>query len=139
MFKYLKTLNSDSHPSEIISVKALSGDDDLCIVKAGAIASVSYGEICSTYSSSTPMYLTVDSKPKEAEQYIKCIRIFPGMLFEVDVAPDVDTGNYQIGSLCDAMADDTGKGAYITTDGEFRFEITDVSNLSNGKVTVVAI
>ena len=139
MFKYLKTLNNDSHPSEIYSFISPAGDDNFAEVKSGTIVSVTFGEISPTYTSATPLYLAISSKKKTEEAYVKCLRLAPGMVLEADIDPESEPTSFFIGAICDAMEDITGKGAFLTRDGQTVFEIIDISNIENGKVSVVII
>jgi len=98
MFKYIKTLNNNSHPTEMISVFSGNENENHYAVKAGSIVSVSYGEILPTYDNTMFKYLTLSSKNEGEAKYIKCIRLFPGMVLEADTDPDSDAELFFIGA-----------------------------------------
>ena len=139
MFKYIKTLNNNSHPTEIISVFSGNDNENYYAVKAGSIVSVSYGEILPTYDNTSLKYLTISSKNEREAKYIKCIRLLPGMVLEADTDPNSDAELFFVGALCDAMVDNTEKGAFLTRDGNPNFEIIDATGAEHGKVKVVVI
>ena len=139
MFKYLKTMNTNSHPTEIQSFLSPSIDESFGAVKAGSVISVVSGEVALNYVPTTPMYYAISSKRCEESVDVKCWRIFSGMVFEVDIEPGVDASEFSVGTTCDALPDETGKGVYVSCGGLPRFEIIDDSKINNGKVTVVVI
>ena len=139
MFKYLKTANSDFHPAEIYSFISPASENESGEVRCGSMVSVSFGEISQSYTGSTPMYLAITSKKYNESKQVKCIRLTSGMILEADVDPGMDSSSFFLGAVCDAMEDLTGKGAYLTRDGNANFEIIDISNISKGKVTVIVI
>ena len=139
MFKYLKNLNNDSHPTEIYTIRASATEEPFGEIKAGSIVSVAYGEIATLYTPSRPKYLALTSKDYSETAQIKCIRVSSGMVFEADIDPDTEASSFRLGDLCDAKEDSTNKGVYITIGGNSNFEIIDNSNIKNGKITVVAI
>ena len=85
------------------------------------------------------MYLAITSKKYNESKQVKCIRLTSGMILEADVDPGMDSSSFFLGAVCDAMEDMTGKGVYLTRDGNANFEIIDISNISKGKVTVIVI
>ena len=139
MFKYLRTLNSDRHPTEIHSVISHASEDEIGTVKAGTIVSVAYGEIFECRSD-TPLYLALNSKSKNEEKYINCIKLSSDMVLEADVDSNVSTSDLVIGALCTILSDASGKGATVTvSEGYGAFQIIGNENAKNGKVTVVVI
>ena len=140
MFKYLRTLNNSSHPTEVVTYIGYEGDANNNTINAGTIVSIVFDEVSTDYTQSLPMYLALTSKPKHIAKEIKLIRILSGMVLEADIEPDTDISNYPLGSICDALPDNTGKGTYVTNQGIGKFEVIDNSEVEKkGKVTVVVI
>ena len=139
MFKYLKTANSEFHPTEIYSFPSPESENESGEVKYGSLVSVTFGEIAQSYTGSTPLYLAISSKKYNESKEVRCIRLASGMILEADIDTSMDSSYFFLGAMCDAMEDMTGKGVYLTRDGNANFEIIDTSNVDKGKVTVIVI
>lgn len=139
MFKYLRTVNNDSHPTEISLIHAPVRDNIGGSVRAGTIISADNGRMTDMYNSQFPKYLALTSKTYQEDDYVKCIRITKGMVLEADLDPNTVLSEVQLNSLCDITLDDYDKGAYLQVNLGPIFEIIDDSNKKNGKITVVVI
>ena len=139
MLKYLKTLNSSNHPTEIFSFISPAGEDATSGVKAGTVISLTFGEVSPVYTPQTPLYLAITSKSYTKTDYVKCIKLTSGMVLEAEIEADVDLSNFHVGAICDLVEDMHSKGAFLTRDGYENFEIIDNSNVENGTVTVVVL
>ena len=139
MFKYLKTLYSSTHPTETMEFISNYSEENYQGIKRGAIISIEYEEVSPMLNTQLPLYLALNSKNSGEQKMIKCIRILPGMIFEADIDPNAEANNFYIGVTCDVKLDETNQGAYLTRDGDPRFEVINNSGVTKGKVTVIAI
>ena len=140
MFKYLRTLNSDSHPTEIYSF--FSPKSEHGAVNAGTLISLSFGEVASTTDREASLYLAISSKGKDEDAYVKCIKLCSGMVFEADIDSDDEPSGLYVGARCTTSMDLTFKGAYATTLAEASqviFEILEITDFDNGKAIVAVI
>ena len=139
MFKYLRTANSDNHPTEVVEFFAYSNGGADCVMPAGAIFSTEEGMVQLSCNTTQPLYLSLTSKGKDEEAYIKCIPVLKNMIFEASLAPEEDENIVFNGSLCYLHFDETGKGIGLTITLEIEdalFEVIDTSNIKNRKITV---
>ena len=137
MFKYLRTLNSDNHPTEIFSLLSHTSEDDSESVKAGSIFSISYGKISEPLENAA-LYLALNSKSKDEEKVIKCIKLSTDMLLEGDIDTNTEGSSFDMGSVCNILIDMAEKGIKLTpADGGYGvFQVVSNENISNGKVIV---
>ena len=139
MFKYLRTINNDNHPTEISLIHAPVRDNIGGSVRAGTIISANNGIMRDMYDGQFPRYLALTSKTYTEDKYVKCIRITHGMVLEADLDPSTILGEVEVNSLCDITLDDYDKGAYLQVNLAPVFEIIDDSNKKNGKITVLVV
>jgi len=139
MFKYLKTANSNCHPGEIVEFYAYNSDAEDAEVPVGSIFSIEEGMVQLSCNTSSPLYLALNGKKNDEEAYIKGLPILSDMIFEAPLAPNEEAEIVFKGSLCYLYTDKTGKGigvAITLSRDEATFEVLDISNIKNRKITV---
>ena len=139
MFKYLRTLNTEFHPTSVELFLSPANEDELDGCSAGTICSVSDGTLTPYYKSGTVMYLTLIEKEEDTERTVSCIRLTSNMVLEADVMPDADSSKLGIGAAVSLGYDDDSKAVGISTEGTPRFEVIDNSAIMDNKVTVAVL
>ena len=126
MFKYLRTLNSNSHHSTVEVFPLSDEENELDAVESGSIVNLFAGKICTNIISGRPLYLVVEQEKNSRN--VKCIRILPGMVIEGTIYPTMNANLVTKGMLLDIYPEDSERGIYFHDDGEPRFEIIDESD-----------
>ena len=137
MFKYLRTDNSDSHPTEIHTIFLEASDMPNSEVPEGSIFNLLAGEIEQVYNYHAPMFLALTGKKYNETAYVKYIPISQNMIFEAPIAKGEDSESFINGTVCDVgINEETGKGLFITLEGGMSFIIVDDSRRKEGFVSV---
>ena len=142
MFKYLKTADSDFHPSEVIELFAYDSGGDDAEVPEGSLICIEEGMVRLDCIHGMPLYLALTGKKLRGEGYIKCTPVLSNMIFEATIDPDEDPSIFFVGSMCRIFCDQSCKGIGVTVELNFEraaFRIIDISNIKNGKVTVIKL
>ena len=139
MFKYLRNINHSSNPTEVYSIFSPAIDARDGGVNAGSIVTLTEGAIGAELDTTAPMFLAISSKKPGENKEIKCIKISAGMLFEADIDASIDIDYLFCGGYCGPAPDATQKGVTVAFTGEQLFEIIDITNARNGKITVAAV
>ncbi len=140
MFKYLRTLNTEFHPTVVEFFVSPTEEYLPDSIEKGILCSVNNSYLSCFYSTEKSMYLSISTKEENETQKVKCMRLSPGMVLEADVTEDADKSKLGIGSLaCCGYDGDTKVVGVSTGDGKKIFEVIDDSNIQNNKVTVVII
>ena len=142
MFKYLRTLNTEFHPTVVEFYVSEMIEGFMDHIERGNIVSLSEGKISGYYIDGQPLYLTLESKNDDETKTIKCMRLTPNMILECDLGPEASASNIYVGSLLDVAVDVDSKAVGVElaeNAGAARFEALDTSELSDGKLTVVII
>ena len=137
MFKYLKTENNSCHPSEVITMLFNAGDEPHYEIPAGCIFNmVLGGNIEPEYNGNTALFLAITGKKQTETAYVKCLPILKDMVLEGPISPDEDADLFRVGSVCDLVAIENGKGTYITLNAGPLFVIVDDSRRNEGFVSI---
>ena len=139
MFKYLRTLNTEFHPTVVDFYVSPKDDNYPDHVDAGMIVSISDGKITNCFIASKPMYLALTGKQDNEEKPVKCIRLFPGMVLEADISAEANKNSITIGATVGIAENVDFKGIDISADATAKFEVIDDYNKANGKATVVVL
>lgn len=138
MFKYLKTLDNSTHPSDIYTFSySPEAFADGFSVSAGTIIAIVYGEICTSFSYDLPLYLVIAVENDGATA--KCIRLSSGMVIEGSLYSGVELDFIRPGYLVALHTDGYEKGVTFTDAGEKKFELMDTSRKESGIVTAVVL
>lgn len=131
MFKYVKTIGAHcgAPEPELFAINNASN------MPAGCLCELLNGRITSSDNDGKSKFITLERKvANDGKTKIKCIRVLPGMLFDVDF--DGDTANAPAGDFVSPALDDEG---FLTLceEGGTNIEVVDTSKYNNtGKITV---
>ncbi len=138
MFKYLRSLNTEFHPTVVDVTAGGTDPNTFDVITPGSLITINDGVATPQCSIDKTFYLALSSKNENEEKKVKCMRISSGMVFEADISPDCNTKrlffgtHMELGPHVNSFVNDLtfciGKGM---------FEVLDTSNVRNGKVTVV--
>ena len=124
MFKYIRTLNTTATP-EIMYVKTGA---DFAIVEGALFTVDEYGYAINMLSEFKPYYLALEEKVQDdTKTKIRCMRVSPDMLFEVDVFSDENTG-VATGICVSIATDENSCYAKATLSSGSQLEIIDPNN-----------
>ena len=94
MFKYLKTIGAHTCAPEPEHIRVKTAT----VIKSGALCEMVDGYISSSYTEGKSKFIALEEKAAGVyKRSIKCIRVLPGMLFEVAFIGEVN--NIPAGSL----------------------------------------
>lgn len=136
MFKYLRTENCSTHPTEIVSLFFEAGDEAYHEIPEGTVFSTITGELEDQYNPSTAIFLALTGKKRNEAAYVKCLPILPNMIFEASISKGEDINFFVNGAVCDVLPDENGKGSSVTTNEGAEFVIIDDSSRGKGFVTI---
>ena len=140
MFKYLRTLNTEFHPTVVEFFVSPTNEAIPDSIEKGILCSLNNSYLSCFYSPDKPMYLSLGTKREDETKKVKCMRLSSGMVLEADVTEGADKSQLGIGSLaCLGYDIDTKVVGVSTGDDLKKFEVIDNSNIENNKVTVVII
>ena len=140
MFKYLRTLNTEFHPTVVEFLLSPQEEAMPDSVERGIICSVTNSLLNCFFNPERPMYLSISTKTEDESKKVKCMRLSPGMVLEADISEEADKNQIGIGSILTVGYDiDTKVVSVSTGEGPKIFEVIDDSNIKNNKVSVVII
>ena len=139
MFKYLKTLNTEFHPTVVEFLFSEKITDYPDQIARGSLVTINGGKVGGAFSTARPMYLTLNGKEDDETKYIKCIRLSRDMVLFADLSSEVDKSQIFVGTLLAPAIDIDDKVCALCIEGEPKFEVLDISEIDNGKVTVAVI
>ena len=139
MFKYLRTLYTEFHPTAVELFLSDADEDNYDAVKRGMICTISNGKINLSTDSCKVMYLTLNDKIDGESKAIRCVRLSSNMVLEADLKADIDTSSIFVGSFLGLSSSSDGQAVCLDTNGD-AFEVIDVSEMNTkNKVKVVVL
>ena len=139
MFKYLRTLNTEFHPTTVEFVVSQKHDGLCDYVNAGMIVNIENGKIANFFTPDKPMYLALTAKYEDEEKAVKCIRLSSGMVLEADIDISANMGKILNGALVCVAEHVDSKAEKIADGGTPSFEVLDSTNKERNKATVVVL
>lgn len=131
MFKYIKTIGAHSAAPEF---EYLPVDPSSSIIE-GSMCEMVDGFLTNAYTTGKSKFLPVETKTEtDGKNFIKCIRILPGMLIEASFLGDFSS--IKAGTMTTITS--SGIEAYnYCEEGNGQFEVVDTTNCSvTNKITV---
>ena len=143
MFKYLRTINTEFHPTVVEFFVSPNLQNETDRIELGCMCNIgNNGYIQPYYDFSSTMFLTLDGRLEDApEKKIKCIRIISNMVLEADIHPDSDKSKFYPGARLSFGPDIDGYALTVeNNEGKKFFEVLDNSEVyTRGKVTVIVL
>ena len=133
MFKYLKTIGAHSGAAEpeYLRVKTAT------TVKLGTLCEVSDGYLSNSYTAGKTKFVSLEGKEHdENKKFIKCLRVLPGMFFEVDFMGEVE--NIPAGTMVMPI-NDSDDNYYHCEEGSGRIEVIDSDCFATTNKIIVTI
>ena len=131
MFKYLKTIGAHSGAPEFENLKAKT----TMVIMNGSLCEMEDGYLSNSYTEGKAKFIALEEKADGVyKTSIKCLRVLPGMLFEVDFigeAHSIPAGTY-------VMPINGDYGCILhCEEGSSGIEVVDSSNVeATGKIIV---
>jgi hypothetical protein len=139
MFKYLRTLNTEFHPSVVEFCTSPKDDGYSDYVDVGMIVTLKDGAINNFYSANAPLYLALTRKDEDANATVKCIRLSSGMVLEADVDESANINKIVPGALLAPCENTDFKINTVTDEGTAKFEVLHNYDIKNKKATIVVL
>lgn len=132
MFNYLKTIGAHSGAPEPEFMPVLAAT---AIVK-GSICEMEAGALTNSFTAGKSKFVALEGKAaKEAKGEIKCIRVLPGMIFDVEF--NGDPTELAAGMLVTPLTGSDGCYIYCEDGEGGTIEVVDASSYdSTGMITV---
>ena len=87
MFKYLKTIGAHTGAPETERVRVKTA----AVIQVGAMFEMSDGYLSNSYTEGKSKFIAIEEKaPGVYKSSIECIRVLPGMLFEVEFIGEIN-------------------------------------------------
>ncbi len=131
MFKYLKTIGAHTCAPEPEHLRIKTST----VINVGALCEMSDGYISNSYTEGKSKFIALEEKADGVyKSFVKCMRILPGMLFEVEYIGEIK--NIPAGTLVMPICNEYGNLLHCE-EGISGIEVVDTSAFeSTGKITV---
>lgn len=138
MFKYLRSLNTEFHPTVVEVIAGDTNPNTPDVITPGSFITILDGVASPVGDIFKTPYLALSSKNENEEKKVRCMRVSSGMVFEADISSDCNTSRLFLGARMEPGPNFESFINDVTfCTGSGMFEVLDTSNVSNGKVTVV--